>query len=234
MDLEKFKIERKVFERRTIFAILKLMNKKILKSVESVVKEGKESVVCAGKSYEDENVAIKIYRTLHCDFKNMWKYLIADPRFRRVRKDRFSIVKSWARREYKNLKRAFENKVNCPKPIIVHENILVMSFIGENFTPAPRLIDVKINNPNKIYKQVVRNMKKLVMARLIHSDLSAFNILLHNNKPYFIDLSQAVTFAHPLALNFLERDCNNINNYFRKLGVEINENLFESLRKIGE
>lgn len=234
MDLEKFRIERKVFERRTIFAILKLMNKKILKSVESIVKEGKESVVCGGESYDDENVAIKIYRTLHCDFKSMWKHLVADPRFRRVKKDRFSAVRTWARREFKNLKRAHENKVDCPKPIFVHENVLVMSFIGENFTPAPRLIDIEMEDPSLVYEGVVGNMKKLAKANLIHSDLSAFNILLYRDKPHFIDLSQAVTFAHPLALNFLERDCSNINNYFRKLGVKVDENLFESLKKIGE
>ena len=227
--LDEFKVERKVFERRTLFSIYKLMNKKILKSVESIVKEGKESVVCAGSDWKGKRIAIKIYRTLYCNFRNMWKYLIADPRFKRIRKDRFEVVKNWARREYKNLKKAFESKVNCPKPIFVHENILIMSFIGKN-SPAPRLVDVELENPSKIYEKIVKEMEKLVKGRLIHADLSAYNILLHNQKPYLIDFSQAVTTAHPFAVEFLERDCKNINTYFERLGVEVEKELFIRLR----
>ena len=229
--LEEFKIERKVFDKRTLLAIYKLMNKKILKSVESIVKEGKESIVCVGKDFENNLVATKIYRTLHCDFKRMWKYLVSDPRFKRIKKDRFAIVENWAKREYKNLKKAKENGVNCPRPIIVYENILVMEFIGEDFIPAPRLIDVKIENAEEIYKQIVQEMRKLTNAKIIHSDLSPYNILLLRDKVYLIDFSQAITSIHPLALEFLERDCKNINKYFENLGVGVNEKLFEELKE---
>lgn len=228
--LEEFKVERKVFDKRTLFAIYKLMNKRILKSVESIVKEGKESIVCVGKDFENNLVAIKIYRTLHCDFKKMWKYLVSDPRFKRIKKDRFAIVINWAKREYKNLKKAKEKNVNCPKPLAVYENILVMEFIGNGFTPAPRLIDIKFDNAEKIYQQIIQEMEKLASAKIIHSDLSPYNILL-KDRVYLIDFSQAVTTAHPLALDFLERDCKNINEHFEKFGVKIDEKLFERLRE---
>lgn len=228
--LDKFKIERKVFDKRTLFAIYKLMNKGVLKRIESIVKEGKESIICAAKGQKENFVAVKIYRTLHCDFKNMWNYLINDPRFKRIKKDRFSIVVAWAKREYKNLKIASKNKVNCPKPIAVYENILVMEFIGKLDAPAPRLVDIRVEEPEKIYGLILEEMEKLAKAKLIHSDLSPFNILMHD-KPYLIDFSQAVTSAHPLAKNFLERDCKNINNYFKKLGVKVEEKLFEKLSK---
>lgn len=228
--LEEFKVERKVFDKRTLFAIYKLMNKRILKSVESIVKEGKESIVCVGKDFENNLVAIKIYRTLHCDFKKMWKYLISDPRFKRIKKDRFAIVINWAKREYKNLKKVKEKNVNCPKPLAVYENILVMEFIGNGFTPAPRLIDIKFDNPEKIYQQIIQEMEKLASTKIIHSDLSPYNILL-KDRVYLIDFSQAVTTAHPLALDFLKRDCKNINEHFEKFGVKIDEKLFERLRE---
>jgi serine/threonine-protein kinase RIO1 len=76
-------------------------------------------------------------------------------------------------------------------------------------------------------------MIKLTKAGIIHTDLSAFNILYYD-KVYIIDFSQGVTENHPFALQFLERDTNNINEFFKKKNVSINENLFETLRRLIE
>ncbi len=228
-EMKDFKVEAKVFDEKTLFAIYKLMVKKIVKSVESKVKEGKESVILSGLDYQGKWIAIKVYRILHCDFRNMWKYLVADPRFSRVKKKRRDVVLTWVKREFKNLKLAFKGKVNCPKPIAIYENVMVMSFIGKDGIPAPRLIDAEVDNWEKIYWQIVEEIKKLLKVGLIHGDLSAFNILFLK-KPYLIDFSQGVRITHPLALEFLERDVNNINKFFMKLGVKIDENLFGELK----
>lgn len=222
--LEDFKIERKFFDKRTLLAIFKLMNKGYVEIVESLVKEGKESCVLSAKDKANNWIALKVYRTEHCDFKNMWKYLIADPRFAGIKKDRRSVVYAWCRREFKNLKIASKAKVNCPKPIAFFENVLVMSFIGKDGKPAPRLIDVVLSKEDAelIYKQIIEEVKKLASVKLVHTDLSAFNVLLFD-KPYLIDFSQAVTFAHPLAKDFLIRDLKNINLYFKKLGVKVKD-----------
>ena len=53
-------------------------------------------------------------------------------------------------------------------------------------------------------------------CRLIHADLSEYNMLWHDNSIYFIDVSQAVEPSHPLGLEFLFRDCNNVCNFFSK------------------
>ncbi|OYT41915.1 MAG: serine/threonine protein kinase [Candidatus Aenigmarchaeota archaeon ex4484_224] len=229
-DIKEFKVESKFFDERTLFNLYRTMAKGIVSSIEFPVKEGKESIVLAGKDKNDEWIAIKVYRILHCDFKNMWKYLIADPRFFHVRKSRLQVVITWARREYKNLKIAYKAKVNCPKPIFVLENVLVMSFIGENGIPSPRLSDIKIKNPKKMYEKVVEEIEKMSKAKLIHGDLSQFNILSKDDQPFIIDFSQAIRTRHPFAKEFLERDINNINKFFKKLGVEIDENLFEKMK----
>lgn len=228
---EKFKIESKVFDRRTLAAIFKLMKKGVIKFLVSVVKEGKESVVLSAKDDKDKWIAVKIYRTMYCDFKNMWKYLISDPRFKKIRKNRWDVVVNWCKREFKNLGIAFNNKVSCPKPIAFNGNVLVMSFIGKGGVPAPRLVDVKLKNYSEIYKKIIKEMKRLAKAGLIHTDLSPYNILIFD-KPYIFDFSQAVTKKHPLSKEFLERDVNNINNFFEKKGVKVNNNLFIELCKI--
>jgi len=231
--LSEGKIEGKVYDRRTLMAIFKLMKRGFIKTLESTVKEGKESVVVAARDRCENWVAVKIYRVEHCDFKNMWKYLVSDHRFERIRKDRWHVVINWAKREFKNMKIAFEADVNVPRPIAVYENILVMSFVGEDGIPAPTLAQLEREELNwdEIYKEIKEEMIKLTKAGVIHTDLSAFNILYYD-KTYIIDFSQGVTTKHPLALRFLERDVKNINEFFRKKGVDVDENLYDNLRRL--
>lgn len=227
-DVKELKIERKVFDDRTLFAIYKLMTKGFIKSVESAIKEGKESLVLSAKDKDNKWLALKVYRVEHCDFKSMWKYLAGDPRFAKVKKNRRSVVFNWCRREFKNLKTAFEAGVSCPEPITFNENILVISFIGENGELSPRLIDVNLENPQDAYDFILEDYEKLIKAGLVHTDLSPYNILLWD-KPYLIDFSQAVPLKHQMAKEFLIRDLKNLNNHFNKLGVKIinTEQLFK-------
>ena len=47
-------------------------------------------------------------------------------------------------------------------------------------------------------------------CKLVHADLSAYNMLWHNNMLYFIDVAQGVDTMHPHAMEFLLRDCHNV------------------------
>lgn len=234
-DIKEFKIERKVFDERTLLAIFKLLNKGVIKSVESFAMEGKESAVLSAKDKNDNWIALKVYRTEYCDFKSMWKYLVGDPRFFNVKKSRRAIVLNWCKREFKNLTIAYGAGVSCPKPIAFSENVLVIEFIGENGELAPRLIDVKLENKDtqEIYKFILNEMEKILRAGLVHSDLSAYNILIWS-KPYIIDFSQAVPLKHQLAPEFLRRDIKNVNSYFKRSNAKIRneEELFKELSSI--
>lgn len=55
-------------------------------------------------------------------------------------------------------------------------------------------------------------------CKLVHADLSEYNILWHDNRAWFIDVSQAVEPIHPHALEFLYRDCT-VTEFFKKRGV---------------
>jgi len=218
------KIERGVFDKRTMLTLYDFLNKNILDEIIGITKEGKESVILAGKKGK-KYVAIKIYRTEACDFKTMWKYLVGDPRFFRVKKARRSVVNTWCQREFKNLMIATKAGVACPKPIAFKENVLIMSFIGENGVSAPMLIDVilKPEDIDYVYKLVTNEMKKLFKAGLIHGDASEYNILSDRGRIVFIDFSQAVTLKHPSAIEFLKRDVHNIARYFQRQGMVISE-----------
>lgn len=229
-DYKDFKIERSLFDRQTMMVLYDFLNKGILKEIVGIVKEGKESGIFLGRDKKGKDVAIKVYRTLASDFKTMWRYLIGDKRFSRVKKDRRFIINQWCLREYKNLKTAYEAGVNCPKPIAVKGNVLIMEFIGKG-RPAPRLIDTKAGN--KEYDFILNDMKKLVKAGLIHGDLSAYNILMHG-KPVIIDFSHGTTVDNASAPELLKRDIENINSYFSKLKISIknSERIYEELKAI--
>lgn len=53
----------------------------------------------------------------------------------------------------------------------------------------------------------------------MHADLSEYNLLWFENQIWVIDVSQAVELDHPMALDFLRRDCSIINDFFMKKGV---------------
>ena len=65
-------------------------------------------------------------------------------------------------------------------------------------------------------------MRKIFQTcKLVHGDLSEFNILYHSGKAYIIDVSQSVEHDHPHALEFLRKDLTNITEFFRKKNVNV-------------
>ncbi len=215
---DELKVFSKVLDNYTIQNLNELISKKIIKGLICSVKEGKESVIFCAKTFENEFCAVKIYRIFHCDFKSMYKLLIADPRFSKIKRERKSVVEKWALREFKNLKIAEKAKINAPKPITVYKNILIMSFIGNNCIPAPLLKDYEINEKNakNIYMQIIEDLKKLKEIKLAHGDLSEYNILVLNDVPYLIDFSHAVRDDCVLYFDYWKRDIENINKFFSK------------------
>jgi RIO kinase 1 len=67
-----------------------------------------------------------------------------------------------------------------------------------------------------VYEEVVLNTKRLFEARLVHGDLSEYNILLRKDEVVLIDLSQAVPVDHHLAEELLKRDAKNVARFFGK------------------
>lgn len=66
----------------------------------------------------------------------------------------------------------------------------------------------------------LQGMKRMYShCHLVHSDLSAFNLLWHRGQVHFIDVSQSVEPTHPHGLEFLLRDCTNVTTFFHKKGL---------------
>jgi len=215
---ERFRTSRGVFDTFTDRNLFELKSRGYYDELLSPLFVGKESNVFIAKRGK-KKVIIKIYRVQNCDFKRMFEYIKQDPRYGSLRNRRREIIFSWTQREYKNLLRAERGKVEVPKAIAVRSNILIEEFIGDN-EPAPPLKDAYPENPKKFFNEIIKEIKKMYKAKLIHGDLSSFNILNFNEKPILIDFSQATLVRTPNSDELLERDVRNIIKFFKKLGVK--------------
>uniref|UniRef100_A0A8C2DNV2 Serine/threonine-protein kinase RIO1 n=1 Tax=Cyprinus carpio TaxID=7962 RepID=A0A8C2DNV2_CYPCA len=129
-----------------------------------------------------------------------------------------------AEKEMRNLIRLQTAQIPSPEPIMLRSHVLVMSFIGRDDMPAPLLKNAVLSESKsrELYLQVIQNMRIMYNeAHLVHADLSEFNILYHNGDAYFIDVSQSVEHDHPHALEFLRKDCSNVNDFFQKHDVAV-------------
>lgn len=211
-----------VFDQQTLLSLYKLFTDGVLDTVEYPVSTGKEGNVFKATSSEG-NRAVKIYRLSTATFKRISDFIVGDPRFKGISRNRRRIIFAWAQKEYKNLVRMAETGTRVPAPVTSHNNILVMAYIGDDYSPAPLLKDVVVAKPERIFKDVVRNMVRIQKARLVHGDLSEYNILVWKGWPYIIDVGQGVPLDHPMSSEWRERDVKNICRYFRKLNVEASE-----------
>ncbi len=208
---ERIKIENYVFDEPTLKRLFKLMRIGIIDSIDSIVSTGKEAAVFYGK-VKGEDIAIKIYKTKATKFKNKEVYLLGDPRFSSIKKSK--IIEAFVKKEFKNLQICYKNGINVPRPIYYLGNIIVMEFIGEEGIAAKKLKEI----PNKkYYKEIIEMIEKMKKIGIVHADLSEYNILIHNDKPYIIDFSESVSIKHPNAKEFYERDKKNIGKFFSSL-----------------
>lgn len=130
------------------------------------------------------------------------------------------MVKVWAEKEMRNYRRIYNAGIPCPAPILLKSHVLVMEFLGENGWPSPRIRDANLSEKRlrEAYVQTVVIMRRMFRrCKLVHGDLSEYNLLWHRNEVYVIDVSQSVESDHPSALDFLRKDVSNVNEFFRKM-----------------
>jgi RIO kinase 1 len=212
-----------VFDQTTRLIVFDLLNDGILYEVNGVVSSGKEARVYWGKTKDGKDLAVKIYLTSSAEFKKgMLKYIEGDPRFKNIKRDTRGLIAVWAQKEFRNLEESCQAKVRVPKPVIVKSNVLVMEFIGKDGNSAPSLKESAPENPERLYKILINSVKRLYQkAKLVHGDLSEYNILMWKGRPIIIDMSQSVSIEHPMADFMLTRDLTNLNRFFSRLSVNV-------------
>ena len=220
---EKFKTWGDVFDQFTQKVVYKLITQGHFEGLESPISIGKESNVFSAVKKDGSRMIVKIYRLETCDFNRMYDYIKDDPRFLNLKRGKRNIIFSWVQREFRNLLKAREVGVSVPTPFAFSKNVLLLEFIGNGSSVAPKVKDSLPKNPKAFFDRIVDNMRRLRKAGLVHADLSQFNILNHNEMPVFIDFSQCAPLESSRAEEYLERDIRNICNFFKKNGLAVDE-----------
>jgi RIO kinase 1 len=244
-DYRDRKTELYVLDVPTLEILYKFSKRGIIKALGGPISSGKEAVIFHAIGAEEEELAIKMYKISTSNFNVMLDYIIGDPRFENIKRDRRSVIFAWARKEFKNLKRAFDVGVRVPKPIACDKNVLIMEFIGREGIAAPRLRDVPLEvleldfDLEELFSRIISYMNIMYeRGRMVHADLSEFNILMKGYaesevagvnageieiEPVIIDMGQSLLLEHPNADAFFKRDVRNIVTFFNKLGLDCSE-----------
>jgi len=223
---------------RTMLQIEKMINNQKISKLFGCVSTGKEANVYLAEGSMDlinremfaadvngvipvREYAVKIFKTSILIFKDRERYVSGEFRFRNghCKGNPRKMVKLWAEKEVRNLKRIHitNGLIKVPYPYILKNNIIVMEFVGENGKAAPRLRDANLADWNASYMQTILIIRRLYNScKLVHADLSEYNLLYHKDEVWVIDVSQAVEHDHPMALDFLRRDCSIIQDFFSK------------------
>lgn len=211
---------------RTRMVLFKMLNRGVFHDINGCISTGKEANVYHATRSDGQELAIKVYKTSVLVFKDRDRYVQGDYRFRHgyCRHNPRKMVKTWAEKEMRNLLRLKAAGIRCPTPFLLRLHVLVMEFIGKAGWAAPRLRDaaLSLDKLREGYMEIIIAMRTLYQkCKLVHGDLSEYNILYFEGHLHIIDVSQAVDLDHPHALDFLREDCVHVSDFFRKHGVAV-------------
>ncbi|TBU46342.1 RIO1-domain-containing protein [Dichomitus squalens] len=174
-----------VLDPRTRIILFKMIGRGLIYEVNGCVSTGKEANVYHALTPDSKHLALKIYKTSILVFKDRDRYVSGEFRFRRgySRHNPRKMVRVWAEKEMRNLKRLRAAGIRCPEPVEVRENVLVMTFVGDkDGWASPRLKDADIPEteyPDLYVELMLMTRKIFTECKLVHADLSEYNILYH-------------------------------------------------------
>ncbi len=125
----------------------------------------------------------------------------------------------WPANEMAMLELAWQAGASVPYPVERTEDGLLMEFIGDRDSAAPRLVNARLSGPElaTARRQLIDSLRAMSSARVVHGDLSPYNILWWQGRLVIIDFPQAVeATTNPHALDLLHRDIVNIADWFAR------------------
>ncbi|MBX8637016.1 MAG: serine protein kinase RIO [Thermoplasmata archaeon] len=218
------KVYDQFFDSRTLMHIYSLMKAGIINTVDFPVATGKEGGVFKCTAPNGSALAMKVYRISNATFRSLSTYIAGDERFRGITGNFGKTITAWVDREFVNLSRLNSTSLFVPFPVAHRGNVLVMSYLGNESGPAPLLKDYALTSDEAkiFYAELLSFVSGAFMdAKLVHCDLSQYNVMVFDGRTYVIDCSQGITTRHPECMKYLKRDVDNINRFFRSKAVKV-------------
>lgn len=185
---------------------------------------GRPGVLLAAKRYRSSE---------HRDFTRSEAY--TEGRIARRTRDRRAIARdstygrqvaaaAWSTAEFLALGRLWQRGVPVPYPVQLDGTEMLMEFVGDGREAAPRLAQSRATGAElrDLFEQVVAILLGIAREGCAHGDLSPYNLLVHRGRVVAIDVPQLVdVVANPNGMQFLERDCRVIAEWFTRRGHEV-------------
>lgn len=132
---------------------------------------------------------------------------------------------TWQNAEVEALARVANAGVRVPQTYGCLDGVLLMELITDaEGDVAPRLGDVSMSaeQAREDHAIVMRYVQYMLVAGVVHGDLSEFNVLVDADGPVIIDLPQAVdASANNNAQAMLARDVDNMTRYYGQFAPEL-------------
>lgn len=186
------------------------------------LKSGKEADLWFVKINNDLR-ALKVYTDTSLSTRS--RYIagqwISQPSLRKAVRQKTKVGKNlqqrlWTKREYYLLKKLKAEGAIVPDAYDHTDNAILMQYLGDEQTPALRLIDIALDESIKpiVLAEIEASMKLFLDNGIVHADLSPYNVLWWDNKPWIIDFPQAADIRHnPEWQELYERDLKNVREY---------------------
>jgi RIO kinase 1 len=131
----------------------------------------------------------------------------------------------WMHHELETLRSLYPVGADVPLVVAAGEEAILMQYLGDEEAAAPQLRDVRLTRDEAMagWNRLLENVEIMLAHNVIHGDLSPFNVLWWQGRPWVIDLPQAIDpRTNRNAQSFLARDVENLARYFARLGVPAN------------
>lgn len=216
------------FDHATLRTVSRLITQGQFEAVDYPISTGKEGGVFRASGAGGFR-AVKIYRVGNAVFRRLPAYALDELRRESSARNFARLIYAWTRREHSILRQLKAAEVRAPEPYGYLKNVLVMEFVGTDGLPAPRLQVSVVDDPDSLRVELEVMLRRMVVeARLVHGDLSPYNVLFHEGHPVLIDVAQSISVEHPQARGLLRRDSDNFARYLRKLGATVDKERFFS------
>lgn len=213
-------------------AIEPFIDKGLIVAVLQVLKSGKEATVYAcrgGARIGGRLVAVKVYRPLeHRQFRNDSAYragrVILSGRVKRAVASGSEFGKEaafgmWKGHEAVYLRELHAAGLDVPRVLDSEGSAIVMQYLGDEEGAAPQLRSVRLSEEQaaRTWHRMVQAVRRMMSINRVHGDLSPYNLLWFEEKPWIIDVPQMMDpRENPNARTMLERDLENLWKYMGK------------------
>lgn len=128
----------------------------------------------------------------------------------------------WIAWEWQALCRLHDAGADVPKPLACSEDAILMELASDGNGPAPQLRHVRMGGEEarRLLHRLLENLEIFLDCHLVHGDLSAYNVLYADARPWIIDLPQSIDArTRSDAYEYLLRDVRNLERWFEAHGL---------------